>query len=134
MQGNVLMNPAILYPVTAIFGTLAVTKSLVTCNWTIRSGGGALENHPLTPWKLSYQRFIRKKLISDVQFHTLMGKIDEERRIDNMYNIRDYQLCKRDGIPWTKKPDVPDFRRTIKEMVGGVKASFQNQGYQFYVN
>ena len=48
-----------------------------------------------------------KKLISVVQFHILMGKIDEGRRIDNMYHIRDYLICKRDGIPWVKRPALP---------------------------
>jgi hypothetical protein len=76
----------------------------------------------------------QKKLISGSRFHTLMSKIDEGRRIDNMYYIGDYLICKRDGIPWTKKPDVTDFRITIKEMIGGVEASFHKQGYRFYVS
>lgn len=76
----------------------------------------------------------RKRLISCFQYHTLITKIEEGRRIDNMYYICDYLICKRDGIPWTKEHDAPDFRRTIKEMVGGVETSFQKKGYQFYVS
>ena len=76
----------------------------------------------------------QKKLISGVQFHTLMSKIDEGRQIDNMYYIGDYLICKQDGKPWAKKRDVPDFRKTIKKMVSDVKTSFQKQGYQFYVS
>ena len=79
-------------------------------------------------------KLYQKKLISGFQFHTLMSKIDGGRQINNMYHICDYLTCKRDGIPWTKKPDTPDFRKTIKKMIGGVKASFQKQGYQFYVS
>ena len=76
----------------------------------------------------------QKNLISGFQFHTLMGKIDEGRRIDNMYYICDYLICKRDRIPWTKKRDAPDFRETIKKMISGVETSFQKQGYQSYVS
>ena len=74
----------------------------------------------------------QKNLVSGFQFHTLMSKIDEGRRIDNMYHICDYLICKRDGIPWTKKRDRPDFRETIKKMISDVETSFQKQGYQFY--
>ena len=76
----------------------------------------------------------QKKLISGFQFHTLMGKIDEGRQIDNMYSIRDYLICKRDEIPWVKRPDVQDFRKTIKKLISDVQTSFQKQGYQFYVS
>ena len=76
----------------------------------------------------------QKKLISGIQFHTLMSTTGEGRRIDNMYHIRDYLLCKRDGIPWVKRFDAPDFRRTIKEMVCGVETSFQKKGYHLYVS
>ena len=76
----------------------------------------------------------QKKLISGFQFHTLMDAIDEGRRIDNMYHIRDFLICKRNGIPWVKRPDAPDFRKTIKKMIGAVETSFQKQGYQFYVS
>jgi hypothetical protein len=76
----------------------------------------------------------QKNLISGFQFHTLMGKIDEGRRIDNMYHIRDYLICKRDGKPWVKRPDAQDFRKTIKKMIGDVELYFQKQGYQFYVS
>ena len=41
----------------------------------------------------------QKKLISGVQVHTLMSKIAEGRRIDNMYHIQNYLICKREGRP-----------------------------------
>lgn len=60
----------------------------------------------------------QKKLISGLQFHTLMSKIAEGRRIDNMYHIRDYLIYKRVEIPWIKKPDASNFRDGIKQMLG----------------
>ena len=76
----------------------------------------------------------QRKLISGYQFHALMGKIDEGRHIDNMYRIRNYLICKRDGIEWNKKPDAGKFRDDIKQMIGDVETSFQKQGYHFYVS
>jgi hypothetical protein len=60
----------------------------------------------------------QKKLISGLQFHTLMSKIAEGRRIDNMYHIRDYLIYKRVEIPWIKKSDASNFRDGIKQMLG----------------
>jgi hypothetical protein len=74
-----------------------------------------------------------KKLISGFQFHTLMGKIDEGRRIDNMYHIRDYLICNWDGIPWTKDSDTGKFRDDIKQMIGDVEKSFQKNGYRVFL-
>ncbi len=75
----------------------------------------------------------QKKLISGFQFHTLMGKIDEERQIDNMYHIQNYLIFKRDGIPWVKKPDTSDFRKNINQMVGDVETSFRKDGFRFHL-
>ena len=75
----------------------------------------------------------QKKLISGMQFHTLMGKIDEGRQIDNMYHIRDYLICKRNGIPWVKKADASNFQNNIKRMVGRVVKSLQLNGYQVHL-
>ena len=78
--------------------------------------------------------FYQKKLITGFQFHTLMGKIDEGRQIDNMYHIRNYLICRRDGIAWNKMQDAGKFRDEIKQMIGDVETSFQKQGYHFYVS
>ena len=75
----------------------------------------------------------QKKLISDVQFHTLMGKIDEGRQIDNMYNIRDYLIYNRDRTPWTKDSDTGKFRDDIKQVIGDVEKSFQKNGYRVFL-
>ena len=72
----------------------------------------------------------QKKIISGVQFHILMGKIDEGRRIDNMYHIRDYLICKRDGIPWVKRLNASDFRKGIKQMVGRTVRFLQLHDYR----
>jgi hypothetical protein len=75
----------------------------------------------------------QKKLISGVQFHNLMAKIDEGRQIDNMYHIRDYLICKRDDIPWIKRPNASDFRKTIKQMLGRTVKSFRLNGYRVHL-
>jgi len=75
----------------------------------------------------------RKKLIKGLQFHTLMGKIDDGRRIDNMYHIRDYLICKRAGIPWIKKHSSSDFRKIVNQMVKDVETSFRKEGFCFYL-
>ena len=74
----------------------------------------------------------RNKLIYSFQFHTLMARIDEGRQIDNMYHIRDYLICKRNGIPWVKRPGAENFRSDMKQRVFEVERSFHDRGYQFY--
>lgn len=74
----------------------------------------------------------QKKLISGVQFHTLMSKIAEGRRIDNMYHLRDYLICKRDGILWVKRLNTSDFRKGIKQMIGQTVKSLQLHGYRVH--
>jgi hypothetical protein len=74
----------------------------------------------------------QKKLISGMQFYTLMGKIVEGRLIDNMYDIKDYLICKRKGRPWVKRPGAENFRSDMKQRVFEVERSFCDKGYQFY--
>jgi len=125
-SGNLIAGDCNLYYLACCekFGHLQLEHMI--WKWSF---GGSSSDHVEGFVSTLYQR----KLISGFQFHTLMAKIGEGRRIDNMYYICDYLICKRDGIPWTKKLHAPDFRRTIKEMVCGVETSFQNQGYHFYV-
>ena len=66
------------------------------------------------------------------QYQTLKEKIAEGRLVDNMYDIGEYLICKRDRIEWNKKSDAGKFREDIKQMVGDVETAFQNNGYQFY--
>jgi len=77
--------------------------------------------------------FYQKKLISGFQFHTLMKKIDEGRRIDNMYLIRDYLISIREGIPWIERPDASNFRDGIRQMVGQTVDSLRLNGYRVYL-
>jgi hypothetical protein len=79
-------------------------------------------------------KLYQKRLISGLHFHTLMRKIAEGRRIDNMYDIMDNLICKRDGIAWNKIQDAEKFRDDIKQMANDVETSFQKQGYHFYVS
>ena len=39
------------------------------------------------------------------QYQTLIEKIEEGKRIGDMYRIRDYLLCKRKGQPWSMPND-----------------------------
>jgi len=75
----------------------------------------------------------QKKLISGVQFHSLMAKIDEGRLIDNMYLIGDYLTAQRDEKPWTQDPNSAKFRDNIKRMTGGLGNSFENKGYLVFL-
>ncbi len=73
-----------------------------------------------------------KEVISKRQYQTLMDKIAEGRLIDNMYDIKDYRICKREGRPWIKRPGVENFRSDMKQRVFEVERSFRDKGYQFY--
>ena len=61
-----------------------------------------------------------------------MGKIVEGRQIDNMYDIKDYLICKREGRPWIKRPGAETFRSDMKQRVFEMERSFHDRGYQFY--
>lgn len=73
------------------------------------------------------------RLITNRQFQILADKIDEGRLIDNMYDILDYLICKKNGKPWSKTEEASTFRDDIKRMVGEVKKSFKNDDYQFFI-
>ena len=74
----------------------------------------------------------QRKLITGMQFHTLMGKIDEGRLIDIMYDIKDYLICKREGRSWSKTANALSFRDEMKRFVTNVELNLQNGGYQVY--
>jgi hypothetical protein len=74
----------------------------------------------------------QRKLISGTQFHTLMGKIDEGRLIDNMYDIKDYLICKSEGRSWSKTKNASRFRDEMKRFVNNVESKLQNGRYQVY--
>ena len=73
-----------------------------------------------------------KKVVSKKQYRALMGKIDEGRLIDNMHDIKDYLICKKEGKQWIKKPGAENFRSNMKQRVLEVERSFGDKGYQFY--
>jgi len=74
----------------------------------------------------------KRGLVSIQQHQTLMDKIAEGRLIDNMYDIKDYLICKREGRPWIKRPGVENFRSDMKQRVFEMERSFRDRGYQFY--
>jgi hypothetical protein len=73
-----------------------------------------------------------ERLISDQQYLNLVGKMCEGQLIDNMYDIRDYLICKRDGKPWVKTNASADFREDIKRILVEVEALFKEKGYRIY--
>jgi len=101
----------------------------------------ALEYH-LWSWNIGESSFdkvqafvsmlFKKGLVSMQQYQILMDKIAEGRLIDNMYDIKNYLICKRAGGSWVKRPDAENFRSDIKQMVGDVERSFSDRGYMFY--
>ncbi len=70
-----------------------------------------------------------KDLISKQQNQALMDKIAEGRLIDNMYDIKDYLICKREGRSWSKTQNASRFRDEMKGLVDAVEAYFQKKGY-----
>ena len=73
-----------------------------------------------------------KDLISKQQYWALMDKIDEGRLIDNMYDIKDYLICKREGRSWSKTANTLSFRDEMKRFVTNVEENLQNGDYQVY--
>ena len=74
----------------------------------------------------------KKGLVSMQQHQTLMDKITEGRRINNMWDIKDYLICKREGRSWVKRPGAENFRSDLKQRVLEVERSFRDRCYQFY--
>jgi hypothetical protein len=74
----------------------------------------------------------KKGLVSIQQYQTLMDKITEGRRINNMYDIRDYLICKRGGRSWVRRPGAEKFRSDLKKMLLEVERALRDRCYQFY--
>ena len=105
------------------FGHLALGYDL----WSWNIGESSFDN---------VQAFVsmlfKKRLVSMQQNQTLTDKIAEGRRVDNMYDIKDYLICKREGKPWVKRPGAENFRSDMKQRVFEMERSFQKKGYQVY--
>lgn len=71
-------------------------------------------------------------LFTEQQFQTLMDKINEGRLIDNMYDIGDYLVCKREGRSWSKTKKACEFRNDMKEFIATTIGYLQGKGYQVY--
>ena len=73
-----------------------------------------------------------KKVVFKQQHRALMDKITEGQLIDNMYDIKDYLICQREGRSWVKRPSAEKLRSDMKQRVFEVERSFRDKGYQFY--
>jgi len=105
------------------FGHLALEYDL--CSWNI--GESSFDK---------VQAFVsmlfKKGLISIQQHQTLMDKIAEGRQIDNMYDIKDYLICKKEGGLWIKRPGAETFRSDMKQRIFEIERSFQQNGYRVF--
>ena len=105
------------------FGHLALEYAL----WSWNIGESSFDNV-----EAFVSTLYEKKVVSEKQYRALMDKIDEGRLIDNMYDIKDYLLCKKEGRSWVKRPGAENFRSDMKQRVFEVERSFSAKGYQFY--
>ena len=105
------------------FGHLALEYDL----WSWNIGESSFDNV-----EAFVSMLYEKKVVSKNQYRALMDKIDEGREIDNMYDIKDYLICRREGKPWFKRPGAENFRSDMRQRVFEVERSFTDRGYQFY--
>jgi len=73
-----------------------------------------------------------KNLILKYQYQALMDKIAEGRLIDNMYDIKDYLICKREGRSWIKPENASAFRNEIKSFVNKTLSNMRERGYKIF--
>ena len=66
-------------------------------------------------------------MLTDERFKILSDKIEEGRKIDNMYDISEYLLCKQCGKEWVKTKESETFRDDFKNMLENVKESFEKK-------
>ena len=71
-------------------------------------------------------------IFTNKQFRNLFDKILEGRRIDCMYDIKNYLIAKREGKKWTKTKRAYRFRVDIKRFVDRVSRHFQDETYFHY--
>ncbi|MBA7694036.1 hypothetical protein ES703_102637 [subsurface metagenome] len=74
----------------------------------------------------------RDGLFTQEQYQALMDKIKEGRCIDNMYDIKDYLICKRAGRSWSKTREASEFREEMKRSAAAIVKYFQAKGYRVY--
>jgi len=70
-------------------------------------------------------------VFSEEQYQTLMDKIKEGRQVDNMYDIPQYLIAKREGKPWAKTEEASRFREEMKSFVGRVKEHLKQEDFLF---
>jgi hypothetical protein len=70
-------------------------------------------------------------VFTDEQYRILLEKIKEGRQVDNMYDISNYLIAKREGKPWMKTEEALRFRAEMKRFVTRVKEHLQAEGFMF---
>ena len=90
--------------------------------WQWGFGESSFDTVEAFVWKL-----YGKALTSEEEHKALMGKIEEGRQFDCMYQIGPYLDAKRRAVPWVKEPDHRSCREQMKSMVAGVKESLEEQ-------
>jgi len=70
-------------------------------------------------------------VFTDEQYRILMGKIEEGRLVDNMYDIPKYLLSKREGKSWEKTEEASRFRDDIKRFVAKVREHLKHENFLF---
>jgi hypothetical protein len=73
-----------------------------------------------------------KGLFTEQQYKVLTNKINEGRLVDNMYDLKDYLICKRDGLSWAKTRRISNFRDEMKQMVADTERVLTGKRYQVY--
>ena len=71
-------------------------------------------------------------LFTEQQFQSLTDKINEGRLVDNMYDLKDYLICKHKGQLWIKTRESLEFRDEMKQMVADTERGLTGKGYQVH--
>jgi len=94
----------------------------------------------ISSWGLGESSFKRVRLFVDImhrdglftreQYHNLIKKIREGRRINDMYAIDDYLISKREGKPWYEIRS--GFRDIIKRIIPKTLGALGRKCFQAY--
>jgi len=74
----------------------------------------------------------RDGVFTNEQFKNLFIKVLEGSQINCMYDIKDYLIAKREGIPWVKTERAGQFRTDMKGFMARVERHFQDEGFLFH--
>jgi hypothetical protein len=89
-------------------------------SWSFASSSFDLVEEEIT-------KMFKVGFFSESQHQTLIEKINEGRKIDYMYDIRDYLLAKLEGKEWKKSNE--NWRVKSGEFFKGVMSGFKERGF-----